>query len=65
MLTYPLEVPVYLSVQDAPLGQTEPTRVHETLSVDVRIGIPLPVAEIQDTLAVCLCFIGNDMLRTE
>lgn len=43
--THPFEVPVYWSVQDAPLGHTTPTRVHAVLSGDVRISIPTPVAE--------------------
>lgn len=42
--TDPLEVPVYVSVQLAPLGQTFPVKVHAVRSVDVRISIPGAVA---------------------
>lgn len=46
METCPLEVPVYVSVQLAPLGQTLPANAQAVRSVDVRISMPGAVAKI-------------------
>lgn len=43
---YPLVVPVYSSVQLAPLGHTVPISVQAVLSGEVRISIPGAVARI-------------------